>query len=70
MSLITIELTEDEQVSLLGLLVNSTNMLIASGDPNNWMPDLESVEEKIRGAQDDTAMEHEKLGIIYDQRSA
>lgn len=69
MSLITIELTEDEQESLLGLIINSTNPLIAQGDPNKWLPDLESVEEKIRSAQDDTSIEHAKLGIIYDERS-
>lgn len=70
MSVITIELTENEQISLLGLIVNSTNPLIAKGDPNNWLPDLESIEEKIRGAQDDTATEHAALPIIYDERSA
>jgi hypothetical protein len=69
-SLITIELTEDEQISLLGLIVDSTIRITAAGDPNNWLPDLESVEEKIRGAQDDTAAEHSKLAIIYDERSA
>lgn len=50
-SLITIELTSDEQISLMGLLVASTNSLIAS-DPNNWLPDLERIEEKIGDAQE------------------
>ena len=52
-ALISIELTSDEQISLLGLLLNSTNRIIASGDPNNWLPDLERIEEKIRDQQDD-----------------
>ena len=69
-SLITIELTEDEQISLLGLIVNSTNRIIAEGDPNKWLPDLESVEEKITAAQDDAYNERSKLAIIYDERSA
>ena len=69
-SLVTIELTEDEQTSLLGLIIGSTNRLIASGDPNNWLPDLESVEEKIRGAQDDAAAAHDAMPVIYDERSA
>lgn len=70
MSLITIELTEDEQVSVLGLIIDSTNRIIAAGDPNKWLPDLERVEEKIRAAQDDTDTVHAKLAIIYDERSA
>lgn len=69
-NLITIELTHDEQISLLGLIVNSTNGIIAAGDPNKWLPDLESVEEKIRSAQDNAAVEHAALPIIYDDRSA
>jgi hypothetical protein len=69
-NLITIELTENEQVSLLGLIINSTNPLLAKGDPNNWLPDLESIEEKIRGAQDDMACDNARLPIIYDERSA
>lgn len=68
--LITIELTNNEQISLLGLIIDNTNPLIAKGDPNNWLPDLESIEEKIRGAQDDAACENAKLPIIYDERSA
>lgn len=70
MPLIQIELSEDEQESVLGLIINSMNSLLAQGDPNNWLPDLESVEEKIRGAQDDVSTEHAKLPIIYDERSA
>ena len=69
-NLIQIELTEDEQTSLLGLIANSTNRIIAEGDPNNWLADLESMEEKIRGAQDDTDLLYGKLPIIYDERSA
>lgn len=69
-SLITIELTENEQISLLGLIVNSTNRIIAEGDPNNWLSDLETVEEKIIAAQDDAGIAHSKLPIIYDERSA
>lgn len=69
MSLITIELTEDEQTSLLGLIIDSAERLIAK-DPNNWLSDLEHIEEKIRGAKDDTASEHDRLPIIYDERSA
>lgn len=70
MSLITIELTEDQQISLLGLIVNSTNSLIAKGDPNKWLSDLESIEEQIRSAQDNIAIEHAALPIIMDYRSA
>jgi len=51
-SLITIELTSDEQISLLGFIMNHTNCLIAKGDKNNWLPDLERIEEKIRERQD------------------
>jgi hypothetical protein len=69
-SLITVELTENEQISLLELIVNSTTSIIAAGDPNKWLPDLENVEEKIRGAQDDRAVEHAAAPIIYDDRSA
>lgn len=64
MSLIQIELTESEQEALLGLLVQSTNGIIAAGDPNNWLEDLERIEEKIRGVQDDTDAEHAKLMAI------
>lgn len=65
--LITIELTSDEQISLLGLLVNSTNQIIASGDPNNWLPDLERIEEKIRDQQEDVDFSD---AIIMDYRGA
>lgn len=40
-SLIAIELTENEQISLLGLIIDSTNRIISAGDPNKWLPDLE-----------------------------
>jgi hypothetical protein len=70
MSLIQIELTEAEQITILGLIINSTNNILAAGDPNNWLTDLESIEEKIRAAQDDTDVLHGKLPIIYDERSA
>jgi hypothetical protein len=64
MSLIQIELTEDEQKALLGLLMSGTNRIIAEGDPNGWLEHLESVEEKIQGAQDDVHIEHAKLSVV------
>ena len=70
MPLITLELTEDEQISLLGFLVNNTKQLLATGgDPNNWLEDLERVEEKIRDAQEDMSIAIDRA-IIYDERSA
>jgi len=66
--LITIELTSDEQISLLGLIVNSTNGLLAS-DPNNWLPDLERIQEKIEDEQEKCAVEFPP-SIIMDYRSA
>jgi hypothetical protein len=70
MSLIQIELTESEQASLLGLFLHITNRIIAAGDPYNWLGDIESVEEKILAAQDDADIEHRRMPIIYDERSA
>ena len=66
-SLITVELTEDEQESLLGLIIQSTNSLIAS-DPNRWLPDLERVEEKINSAREASAFDNGRPVIIHDYR--
>jgi hypothetical protein len=54
--MIQLELTDDEAHSLLKLLINSTNNIIAKGDPDNILEHLERVEEKIIGAMDDAAI--------------
>lgn len=56
--LISIELTSDEQISLLGFIMNHTNCLIAKSDKCDWLPDLERIEEKIKSQQE--TLDHEK----------
>jgi hypothetical protein len=52
--MVYLELTDEEAQAVQIVLAKSINPIIAAGDPDKILEALESVEEKIVGAADET----------------